>query len=55
MKCPSCKLHDLVVITMKLGTERVVLRSCSSCDLRSWEGLDGSLRLDSVLDLAGAA
>jgi transcription elongation factor Elf1 len=51
MKCPRCPTHDLVEITMKLGSDPVVLRSCSSCDLRSWEGLDGSIPLGAVLDL----
>ena len=55
VKCPNCKIHDLVVITMNLGPERVVMRSCSACDLRSWEGLDGTLALDSVLDIVAAA
>ena len=55
MKCPACKTHDLVVITMKMRAEQVVLGSCSFCDLRSWEGLDGALPIDSVLDLAAAS
>jgi transcriptional regulator NrdR family protein len=55
MKCPACRTRDLVVIKLRLGGEQVVLRSCSSCDLRSWEGLDGELRLSSVLELAAGA
>jgi hypothetical protein len=51
MKCPSCKIHDLVVITLRLGAEPVVLRSCSSCNRRDWEGLDGPMPLRTVLDL----
>lgn len=54
MKCPACKTHDLVVITLRLRGEELVLRSCSDCDLRAWEGLDGALPLDSVLDLVAA-
>lgn len=54
MKCPVCRTHRMVVITLRLAGEPVVLRSCSSCDLRSWEGLDGRLPLDSVLELAAA-
>jgi transcriptional regulator NrdR family protein len=53
MKCPTCRTHELIVITMRIGAEPIVLRSCSSCDLRSWEGLDGSLPLTSVLEMAG--
>jgi len=55
MKCPVCRTHDLVVIRMKVRGETVVLRTCSACDLRSWEGLDGELGLDSVLGLAAAS
>ena len=51
MKCPNCKIHDLVIIKMKIGTEPVVLRTCSSCGRRDWEGLDGSMPLGSVLEL----
>lgn len=53
MKCPSCRTRDLVEITITLASEPVVLRSCSTCELRSWEGLDGTMRLGDVLTLAG--
>ncbi len=53
MKCPSCRTRELVVITMKVGAEQVSLRTCSACDLRYWEGLDGQLGLDAVLALVG--
>jgi transcriptional regulator NrdR family protein len=53
MKCPSCRTRELVVINMKVADERISLRTCSSCDLRYWEGLDGQLPLDSVLALVG--
>jgi transcription elongation factor Elf1 len=52
MKCPRCRNHQLVEIALRLGTDEVVLRSCSSCDLRSWEGLDGRMPLGSVLEIA---
>jgi hypothetical protein len=54
MKCPTCRIHDLVEIKIRLCAEQVVLRSCSSCDLRSWEGLDGEMGLRSVLALAAS-
>ena len=54
MKCPICRTHELMVIRMRLANEEVVLRSCSWCDTRSWESIDGSLPLDSVLGLAAA-
>ena len=53
MKCPTCRIHDLVVIEMKVGSEPVVLRSCSSCNLRDWEGLDGAMPLGAILGLVG--
>ena len=53
MKCPSCRTRELVVIAMKVAAEQISLRTCSSCDLRYWEGLDGQLPLDSVLALVG--
>jgi hypothetical protein len=31
------------------------MHSCSHCDQRWWEGLDGMLSLGSVLSLAGAS
>lgn len=54
MKCPSCRTHDLVVITMTLAAEPVSLRACAVCDLHSWQGLDGTIPLPSVLSLAAA-
>jgi transcriptional regulator NrdR family protein len=53
MKCPSCRTRELIVIEMKVGTEHVALRTCSPCDLRYWEGVDGNLALESVLALVG--
>lgn len=52
MKCPNCRTRDLVVIEMRLRGERVVLRSCSGCDLRSWEGLEGEIALGAILSMA---
>jgi hypothetical protein len=51
MKCPSCRTRELVVIELRVGGEPVTLRSCSHCDRRWWQNLDGSLSLTSVLDL----
>jgi hypothetical protein len=55
MKCPVCRDHHLVEIKLKLRGEELVLRSCSVCDLRTWEGLDGRMSLSSVLALAGVS
>jgi hypothetical protein len=54
MRCPTCQIRDLVIIKMKLGTEPVMLRTCSPCNWRDWEGLDGTLGLDALLELASS-
>jgi transcription elongation factor Elf1 len=54
MRCPNCG-RELVVIEMNVGGERLVLHSCSPCDLRWWEGHDGGVvPLAGVLGLATA-
>jgi hypothetical protein len=55
MICPSCQRRHLVVIHMRVGDEPVTLRTCSYCDGRWWESLDGRLSLNAVLDLAAQA
>ncbi|HYA44253.1 MAG TPA: hypothetical protein VED59_01500 [Acidimicrobiales bacterium] len=55
MKCPNCQTKELIVIEMNVGTEQVVLHSCSACDLRWWETKAGTLSLAGVLDLATSA
>lgn len=37
-----------------MGAEPITMYSCSYCDRRWWQGMDGSLSLDSVLDIAAA-
>jgi hypothetical protein len=53
--CPACRRRHLVVIHMQVGEEPVTLRTCSHCDGRWWESLDGRLSLNAVLDLAAQA
>jgi hypothetical protein len=52
MKCPKCKSRQLVEIELSIAGEQVVLKSCSACDVRWWEGDGASLPLSSLLDLA---
>ena len=52
MKCPTCRTRQLVVIDLRVGGEPVTLHTCSHCDRRWWHGMDGSLTLASVLELA---
>lgn len=54
MKCPSCRTREMVVIEIRVSGEPVKMHSCSHCDQRWWEGLDGMLSLRSVLSLAGS-
>jgi hypothetical protein len=52
MKCPACRTRQLVVIELQVGGEPVSLHTCSHCDRRWWQGMDGSLTLTTVLELA---
>ena len=50
--CPRCKTRQLVVIEMAVAGAPVSLRSCSACEVRWWQGGEGRLALDGLLDLA---
>ncbi|MDQ6615813.1 MAG: hypothetical protein M3083_14010 [Actinomycetota bacterium] len=52
MQCPQCESRQMVEISLSVAGERVVLRSCSACDLRWWEGYSGLLPLAHLLDMA---
>jgi hypothetical protein len=54
MKCPMCRIRQLVVITLQVSGEPITLHSCSHCDRRWWQSMDGSLTLTSVLELAAS-
>ncbi len=41
-----------MVIDLEVGGERLSLHSCSSCDLRWWQGPDGRVRGGGVLQWA---
>jgi hypothetical protein len=41
-----------VVIELQVDGEPISLHSCSHCDRRWWQGIDGSLSLAGVLTLA---
>ncbi|HET7523386.1 MAG TPA: hypothetical protein VFJ79_04500 [Acidimicrobiales bacterium] len=55
MKCPTCRSRELVVIEITVSGEPIRMYSCSHCDQRWWQGIDGALTLSSVLDLAAAS
>lgn len=52
VQCPQCESRQMVEISLSVAGERVTLKSCSSCDLRWWEGYDGMLPLAELLHLA---
>ena len=52
MKCPRCRSRQLVEIALFIAGEHVVLKSCSACDVRWWEGDGARLPLPNLLDLA---
>jgi hypothetical protein len=55
MNCPACRTRQLVVIEIHVNGEPIRLHSCSHCDRRWWQGIDGSLTLATVLDLAAGS
>jgi hypothetical protein len=42
----------MVEIGLSVSGERVIMRSCSACDLRWWEGYQGRVPLAELLDMA---
>ena len=54
MSCPVCNAGQIVKISVELGSESMVLHSCSRCDSRWWDDASGNrMSLDNVLTLAG--
>jgi hypothetical protein len=54
MKCPRCRVSELVVIQMQLAGELIALNACSKCDLRWWQKDADAIPLAQVLALAGS-
>ena len=52
MVCTGCAKARLITISMKIGGREVVFRRCSLCEANVWEGEEGVLTLDRVLDMA---
>lgn len=44
-----------MVIEIQVGAEPLTMYSCSHCDKRWWQGIDGTLSLDSVIGIASAS
>lgn len=54
MSCPVCKAGQIVRISVEIGSELMILHSCSHCDSRWWDDADGNrMSLDRVLSAAG--
>jgi hypothetical protein len=54
MICAACGQSETVSIRMKVGGEEITFRRCARCEANAWEGEDGRLSLDHVLELARA-
>ena len=52
MSCPVCRTRRVVEIGVHLGDTDVVLRSCSACDTRWWQGNGETIDLPEVIELA---
>lgn len=48
MECPSCG-DDVVEIGLTVDGHRLVMVSCSNCDLRSWHRDGEVVKIDGVL------
>ena len=45
----------MVALTLDIENEKRTLRSCSHCDVREWEAVDGQIDLAGVLsELSGS-
>ncbi len=55
MVCPRCSHRSVISISLKIGERDLSFFRCTYCDLQTWRTEDGSLSLDSVLDLARTA
>jgi DNA polymerase III alpha subunit (gram-positive type) len=52
MRCPRCKVSQLVEISVHMAGRDVTMRSCSRCDTRWWDSEGERLELPGVLALA---
>jgi hypothetical protein len=55
MICAACGNCETVSIRMRVGGEEITFRRCAKCEANAWEGEDGRLSLDRVLELAREA
>ena len=51
MRCSNCAHHDLVSITLTIADEPVAFFRCPRCDARTWEGREGAMSREVVLEL----
>jgi uncharacterized protein with PIN domain len=52
MRCRRCPNPELVEITLNVGEEALTMYRCTRCDAKVWNGSDGHVSLERVLDLA---
>jgi hypothetical protein len=53
--CPRCRFRTLVAIDVTVAGEQLVMRCCSACNVRFWEGPAGRVSLSEVLARAAGA
>jgi hypothetical protein len=54
MICAACGQSETVSIRMRVGGEEITFRRCARCEANAWEGEEGRVSLDHVLELARA-
>lgn len=56
MLCTGCAQESTIIaIRMRIGGEEVTFCRCALCESNVWEGQEGKISLDRVLDLARTA
>lgn len=55
MACTGCAQDTVVTIRMRIAGEEITFRRCAKCEANVWEGGEGRISLEEVLDLARVA
>ena len=55
MACSGCAgsaVSEVITIRMRIADEEITFRRCGRCEANVWEGGEGQISLEEVLDLA---